>query len=365
MRTSLGTAGINTADNSRWLRTILLLAVAAIVAGLGAGASAPARAASEAREAPAPKQYTATEWAQLVTRAKREGTVTLYTTQIPALLAELATAFERKYGIKVTVNRQVDQVLLTQINAGFDSGNVQADVWIANSRPYVLGALKNGWVADARGPHFFDTGFDRKQFAKPGKAWIVGAAILGYGWNTQHHSRGLGSFRDLADASLAGRLGVLRPASPAAVDYWYWIRENLGAGFIERLAALKPRIYVSAIPMQQALASGEIAAGSFITTTVRDLISQGAPIQFKLPAKAWNSPWFAMILKQAPHPAAAQLLADYLASAEGQAVINRNGGAIRKNVRGTDFITPRITKLSELTPQKVTEFQNYWSSLFQ
>ena len=34
------------------------------------------------------------------------------------------------------------------------------DLWVNNSKPYVLGALKNGWVADAVGPHFFAKAFD-------------------------------------------------------------------------------------------------------------------------------------------------------------------------------------------------------------
>ena len=131
------------------------------------------------------------------------------------------------------------------------------------------------------------------------------------------------------------------------------------------MAALKPKIYVSAVPMQGSLGAGEITVGSFIGTTVKDLIDQGAPIGFKVPTNAWNTPCYAMILGRAPHPAAAQLLANYMVSREGQAVINRNAGAVLKGVPNATFIKPRIVKLKELTPQKIAEFQAYWNSLFQ
>jgi iron(III) transport system substrate-binding protein len=97
---------------------------------------------------------------------------------------------------------------------------------------------------------------------------------------------------------------------------------------------------------------------------VKDLIAQGAPIKFKVPANGWNAPYYAMILARAPHPAAAQLLANYMVSREGQAVVSKNSGAVLKGVPDTTFVKPRIVKLKDLTPQKVAEFQSYWDSLF-
>ena len=131
MRGSHGTVVLG-ARATRWLiRTILLLASVALMAALAAGAGAPARASSVAREAQAPTPYSQRQWTQLIATAKREGEVTIFSTQIPALLADMAKAFEAKCGIKVNVNRQVDQLLVTQINAGFSSGNVQADLWVS------------------------------------------------------------------------------------------------------------------------------------------------------------------------------------------------------------------------------------------
>jgi iron(III) transport system substrate-binding protein len=340
-------------------------ALLVLVAALIAAAATSATAAQRGPTATGPKPATKAAWAQLVARAKREGEVTLYTTQIPALVTSMAQGFEKKYGIKVNINRQVDNVLVAQINAGFSANKVQADLWVSNARGYVLGALKNGWVGDAVGPHFFDKRFDRAVFAKPGKAWIAGTAVIGYGWNKGLYSRGLAGFRDLTKPELKGRVGVLQPLSPAAVDFWLWIQERFGRGFITQLAAQQPKVYASTTTMQPALASGEISAGSFIGTNVKDLIAQGAPIGFALPEDAWNTPYYAMILKRAPHSAAAQLLADYMVSAEGQALLAKNSGSVLKGVADTYYVKPRITKLNELTPSKIAAFQSYWNSIFR
>jgi iron(III) transport system substrate-binding protein len=71
-----------------------------------------------------------------------------------------------------------------------------------------------------------------------------------------------------------------------------------------------------------------------------------------------------MVLKQAPHPAAAQLLADYMITQQGQATSQRAAGTVRKDVPNAYYVTPRQQNLKDLTPQKVTEFQASWNDMF-
>src|SRR5688500_15533120 len=54
---------------------------------------------------------------RLVERAKREGSVVLYTSLAPTESAPLAGAFEKKYGVKVTLWRALsDQVVQRTVN---------------------------------------------------------------------------------------------------------------------------------------------------------------------------------------------------------------------------------------------------------
>ncbi|HEY3183440.1 MAG TPA: extracellular solute-binding protein [Gaiellaceae bacterium] len=350
------------------IRLLLLsILVVALLAAFGSTASAnQAVSAGSTSAAATPKPASKAAWKKLVAAAKKEGSVTIYTTQNPVLLADMAAKFKEKYGISVTINRNIDSVLATQVTAEEGSGKAIADIWVCASKPLVLGALKNGWVVDAVGPDLFSKAFDRKIFAKPGKAFVVGEAILGVAWNTSQFP---GSVSDLPDVLKApsGRIGVISPSAPSIVDWYLWVEETYGKSFLQKLAALKPKKYPSSLPMGAAVVSGELAVGTFVPPTVLDQKAQGAPVNFKLPkgAKTWNAPYYGMVLKQAPHSAAAQVLANYMITKEGQSTSQRAAGTVRKDVSNAYYVTPRQQNLKALTPAKVSAYQAYWNDLFK
>jgi iron(III) transport system substrate-binding protein len=342
------------------------LIVAAAVLLLGVVAASAATAASEAT--PIAKPYTAAQWKAIVAKAKQEGSVSIYSSQHPVYLQDFANGFKAKYGITVNVNRNVDTVLVTQITAEQGAGNLKADLWVGASKPQVLGALKNGWITDAKGPSLYMSRYDRKLYAKPGKAFAVGAAVLGIAWNTKGFPQGVKDYPGFINQALAGgKIGVPDPkAAPAFVDFYLWLQETYGAGYLARLAALKPKIYISTLPMQQATTSGEIAGDTLAPATTRDLKAQGAPVDFAIPPKgAWNAPWWGMVLTKAPHPNAAQLLADYMLTPEGQGLVHKNYGSVLKGVPGTFYVPLRNQKLSNFTPAKVKAFNDNWDRLFR
>jgi iron(III) transport system substrate-binding protein len=347
-----------------------LAALAVALVAVGGAASAPTAtvSAKASPTAKAPTPYTAKEWTALVARAKREGSVALYSSHLPANLQRVAEAFKAKYGITVSVNRQIDSVLASQVTTEMGSGNVKADIWMQASLPIMLGAIKNKWLVDARGPSLFAKVYNRANYAKPGKAFAVGAAVLGLGWNKTLTTRNITDYPDLlASGVVRGKIGVPEPALPAFVDFYLWLKENYGEAYLRRLGATRPKIYASTLPMQQAMISGEIAAAVLTPATTVDLKEQGAPVDFAIPKKAgaWNAPWHGMILTKAPHPAAAQLLADFLVTRQGQELLNRRYGAVLRNVPGTYFVPLRRQNLSELTPAKIADFQRSWNAMFR
>ena len=349
------------------LGAVLTVALAASVAG-AAYAATTASTKSSLATAP-PHAATASQWAKLVAAAKQEGSVTLYTSQNPLFLADTAKAFQARYGITLTVNRNIDAVLTQQVATEENSGKVNADVLVLASRPIVLAMQKpdKQWVVNAVGPDLYSKGYDRTVFGGPGKANIVGEAILGMGWNTNLYSKPLTQLTDLLDPSLKGKIGVVQPSSPSLVDWYLWVEENYGKSFLPKLAAQAPKIYVSSLPMTQAVTSGEITAGSFVATSAINLKQQGAPIDFTVPkgkGVPWNAPWWGMVLKGAPHPNAAQLLMDYLVTKEGQATSQQHLGVVLRGLPDTYYIKPRVQDLKALAPAQVTAFQNYWNGLF-
>jgi iron(III) transport system substrate-binding protein len=340
---------------------VLVTLAAALVAALASTASASRHAAPSA----APKPATAAQWKALVAKAQQEGSVTIYTVSNPTSYANMAAAFKAKYGITVTVNRGVDNAILAQINAEESTGKAVADIWVATAKPYIYGALNHGWVADAVGPSFFGKQFDRKTYMF-GKAWISGEAVLGEAWNTQGYKGSITGVPDFTGSAFSGgKIGVPDPrVSTSFMDWYLWAEKKWGTSILQKLAAQNPKIYTSTLPMTQAVASGEILGAPVAAGTALTLKAAGAPIEFKVLPDNWNAPYFGMILKQAPHPAAAQLLANYMESPEGQATVSATAGAIYPNIPNTFYSKPRVQHLNDFTPAKVAALNALWVSLF-
>jgi iron(III) transport system substrate-binding protein len=341
-----------------------MIVILAIVAAAAAGTASGTTTATPA----APKPLSAAAWRAVIAKAKQEGTVTIYATHAPADLARLGARFKELYGINVVINRKVDNDLLVQVNAEMSTGKLVADIWDTTTKRFVLGALDNGWVVDAVGPNFFKKRYDRKKLMV-GKAWINGAAILSMAWNTRLYPQGVKDIPDFLNPAFAnGKLGMPDPRiSSSNVDWYLWLEKTYGKGIIERFAALKPKIYGSALATAQAVVAGEILGGPNAGGSVSaDLKTRGAPIQDKLANKGnnWNVAFMGMIFKQAPHPNAAQLLANYMLSPEGQALLNRGLGTAYPGVSGVNYSPPRVPRANDLSPAKVKTFIDYWSKLF-
>jgi len=342
-------------------------ACAAAVVAIAAVGVVAGPAVGQPAAAPTPKPLSTKAWNALIVKAKQEGAVTYYSGQTTLSLTALAAAFEKKYGIKVTINRVLDNVSRAQVNAEISTGKPIADVWELSSRAITLGALKNGWAVNAVGPHLFAKQFNRKK-NMVGKAVLVGAGVLGMAWNTQRVSGGVSDVTDFLKPQFAnGRLALPDPAvSPTIIDYYLWLQENYGADILTKLAAQHPKIYLGVQPLHQGIEVAEVDGSPYAAGTVLADKANGAPIDFKLPKKgAWNVPFHTLILKQAPHPAAAQLLMDYMVSPEGQAVMQPGAGALYPNIPNTYYVAPRKQNLKEFTPAKIAAFQAKFNSLFR
>jgi iron(III) transport system substrate-binding protein len=355
---------VATGSSSRWRipapRLTLAVAVFAAFAGTAAASvNHPAK-----KTATGPKPASAAAWKALIAKAKQEGSVTIYSPQAPDALATVASKFKALYGITVTVNRNSDNPLVAQINAEESTGKAIADIWTSASKPYVSGALKHGWVVDGVGPNFFKKRYDRKTYMF-GKAWIDGEAVLGVAWNTQAYHGTIKSVTDFLQPVFKGKINAPDPRiSSANVDWYLWAAQEYGSGFMAKLAAQNPKIYPSVLPATQAVASGEIIGATEGFGSALDLKAQGAPIDYGVVKNNWNAPMWGMILKQAPHPAAAQLLANFLLSPQGQAAVNHTTGAVYPNIPQTYYVPPRKINVKFFTKAKVDAFVARWTSLF-
>jgi iron(III) transport system substrate-binding protein len=307
----------------------------------------------------------------LVTAAKKEGKITIYSAQGLDALNNLAAAFEKEYpGIDVETVRGVDGDLSVKVETEFQTGKGIADMYVNASLSWVEAQAKAGRFLAPTGPELTGKGtYDVKQYVHEGNFFETNAAVLTFGWNTKLYPKGLTDYPDLLDPALAGKVGVIEPTAPSIVDFYLWLEETYGADYVTKLAAQKPRIYPSSLPMGEAMSSGEIAAGSFVAPiALVPAKAKGAPVDFKMPPSgAWGSRYYGMVLKTGPHPNAAQLFANFMVTEKGQELITPSAGSVLPNVPGTLITNDkvRVQDPSKLTPDAVAAYQKKWKSLFQ
>lgn len=307
------------------------------------------------------------DWDAVVAAAKAEGSVLLYSSQNPKRLDALKEAFGKAYPeITMEYVRGTDAEMNPKVEVEKQTGKGSADVHMVTDAAWITGAVDSGtYSVDLRGPDFDAPAYDRDKNVLGDKLFLTSAAVFAMGWNTDAVPGGFATPRDMLDEKYAGKIGVTNPQGIAAyVDFYGFYDKNFGPDFVAELAELKPRIYPSALGIAQALTSGEIVAAPGVQPLVAEEAA-GAPVKWELPEPAWGTPWYSHVLSAAPHPNAAQVLADFMVTAEGQAALNTGyasvlGGA-GSVANAADIALPDP---EQLTSEKIATYQQTWESLF-
>ena len=305
------------------------------------------------------------EWQKVIDAAKAEGTVTIYSGQGLKQLNDLADRFKAKYGINVQVVRDVETNLFPKVDVEFETGRGIADILVNSSYPVLLDQEAKGYMVPAVGPDFDNPAYDRATRMPNGTFFEASAAVLTFSWNTEIYPKGLKDYSDIFDPELKGMIGISLARAVGQVDYYLYLMENYGEDFVERLAEMEPRTYPGALPLAQAVSSGEIAVTIYGEPLV-DEKAAGAPVESGFAPEIWGARFYGMVLKTAPNPNAAQLLANFIVTEEGQEAIARKAGSALPDITGSVGSTDTIRRqdLSQLTPEKMAEFQARFDKLF-
>jgi iron(III) transport system substrate-binding protein len=317
---------------------------------------------------PAPAGVSESEWEAIVAAAQEEGKVTFYSAQGLDQLNDLAQRFSDEYGIELEVVRDIDSALIPKVEAEQQTGSGIADVIAQAGAAWSEQRGAEGWFVAPVGPAFDDPAYDRAtNVSADGTYFTSSAAVLTFGWNTSEYETGLTDYTSLLDPELAGgRIGVIEPAAASIVDFWLYLEEQYGEEFVAELAGQEPKIYPSSLPMAQALTSGEISAASFVQV-LSDEKEQGAPVDSGLAGEVWGARFNTSILETAPHPNAAQVLANFIVTQPGQEAIARKAASVLPDIEGavTTVDKVRVQDLAVLTPEFVADYQAEWNSLFK
>lgn len=311
--------------------------------------------------------------ADLVAAAQEDGGCTIYSSQALDNLNNLADGFEDEYGISVEVVRGTDGDNIPRLETELSTNTAGADLVVMASTGWVVDHAEAGdFVDPSASPQIAGLGdYDAAIYVHEGNYFEVGAAVLTFAWNTDLVPDGINDMEDLLDPELGGgKLGVIDPAiAPAVVDFWLWLGETYGEDFVEALAAQEPRIYPSALPIGEALTSGEIYATPYAAPVqLVPAAESGAPVDFGISeAGAWGAKYFGFIPRTADDPACAALLADFMLTATGQELVMGVAGTVIPDVPGSLITNDQVRDqdLEGTAPEPAAEYVEQWNAQFR
>jgi iron(III) transport system substrate-binding protein len=259
----------------------------------------------------------------LIDAAKKEGSVTWYTTQIiDQFVAPAAAAFEKKYGIRVNYVRANSEDVVLRIFNEAKANKVQADVFDGTgSKALVDAGLVLQWLPDSakRLP---------PQYVDANGYWIATNLYVHVtGINTDLVPRATEpkTYQDLLDPKWKGKMAwSAMPSSTAAPGFIGLILTEMGQD--KGMAYLRELAKQDIIPLGVSAreVANQLVAGEFplaLHMNINHIVisrQRGAPVDWIAiqPALAFLS--IIGKTKDSPHPNAGKLLIDYLVSSEGQ-----------------------------------------------
>jgi len=261
---------------------------------------------------------------RLVADAKKEGTLTLYSTMTVSDGKAFAEAFERKYGVRLVHWRTSSEKIVQRAVAETRAKRYEADV-IESSVPHMEALRREGVLED----------FDSPSLAElvpaaifPGNRQYVADRLVFFvmGWNTNlvKPSEIPTRYEDLLDPRWAGRITIEGTDVSWFAAVTRAMGEAKGLAYFRRLAAQKPQIRNGHILTAQLVASGEVPF--FLTAynnNIETLKGKGAPIDWRPLQPAFGQAAVVGVAKHAPHPHAALLFADFILSREGQEIYKK------------------------------------------
>ncbi|ABW13831.1 extracellular solute-binding protein family 1 [Parafrankia sp. EAN1pec] len=310
-------------------------------------------------------------WDQILSCAREEGTVTYYSSNIPNLNKAVGEALNAKYGIRVESYRDVDATIHQRVDAEIKTGKVVADV-VQTASPLTFQRMAEAGELRATAGPAFDSPDYRPEYRHADSQYFqTNSPFFVPAWNTDLLPAGLKDYSDLLKPELRGRIAIQDPSvSNVILDHYLWMERTEGPDFLPALAALAPRVYPSQVQSIEALAAGEVAATTIMSPSlIAPRKAAGAPVDYVLPSGGSypGSHFYASVLAGAPHPCAAQVLANFLVTSEGQDVVAENSASALPNVPGSPITIDKVeaTDPNKFTDEFVDDHLATWTKLFR
>jgi iron(III) transport system substrate-binding protein len=263
--------------------------------------------------------------ARLVERARKEGSVVLYTSLAPSESKPLAAAFEKKHGVKVELWRALSDKVVQRTIAEANARRHGVDV-IETNGPEMEMLAREKLLAAVYSPHSADL---PQNAIPPHRQWLpdrLNFFVVAYNTRQVQRAELPESYEGFADAKWKGRLGLEATDSEwMATLIKTWGTEK-GTAYFRRLAELKPDMRKGHVLFAELIAAGEVPIGLTVyNSNAETLKRKGAPIEWVPMKPVVARPQGVGVAAHAPHPNAALLFVDFVLSPEGQQLFESMG----------------------------------------
>ncbi|HEY4318936.1 MAG TPA: extracellular solute-binding protein [Herbaspirillum sp.] len=327
------------------------------------GESACAQAAPAAAPAGGPASYTGADRQQrLMEGAKKEGELMLYTSIQASDFADVAAAFEKKYGVKIKVWRSGSENILQRAVTEGRAGRYDADI-VETSGPELESLHREKMLQKVASPYLGDL---IEQAIPPHGEWIgTRLDIFTFAYNTKLVKKEdlPKTYEDLLDPKWKGKLGIEADDSDWFASVVNQLGEEKGVRLFRAIVAVNGvSVRKGHTLLMNMVSSGEVPlAMDIYNYKAEQMKNQGVPVDWFAITPAIAAPQAVAMFRRAPHPNAAVLFFDFMLSDAQPILQNHHFVMSGKKMK---------TALSEMPlkfiDSKVTLDENdKWSKLFE
>ena len=303
--------------------------------------------------------------AWLLERAKKEGSLTLYTSLSPTESGPLMAEFEKKYGIKVTVWRGLsDGVVQRVVNEARAKRHV-VDV-IETNGPEMEMLAREKVLSEFHSPHIADL---PQGMIPKHRLWMpdrVNFFVVAF--NTQKVKREdlPKHYEGFTEPKWKGRIAIESTDAEWMGGLVNALGEQRGMTFFKKLAEQKPDVRKGHILLAQMVAAGETDVGLTIyNANAQSLKQRGAPIDWAPIEPTLARPQGVGVARMAAHPHAAALFADFILSPDAQALLNSMGRPpanqkVKSNLNNFNYV---LTEPG-IVVDEAEKWNQHWNRLF-
>ncbi len=259
--------------------------------------------------------------------AKAEGKVVWYTSLAGGSYKEIVSVFEAKYpGVKVESFRAAGNDLVVRMEEEGKARKNIADTIETTEGSLIF--LRDGKLLRPYDSPYLDA-YPEEGKEPAGKGLVYWAlareSYIGFTYNKKLVPKEVvpKNFEGLLNPQLKGKMGIsIGQTSDKVIGA---IIKTKGEELVRKLKAQEIKLYsIEAPALVDVIAAGEIVASPAIFQTHTLLAaSKGAPLEWVPMDLVPTNVGSAAIAAQPPHPHAALLMADFLLSPDGQAVLER------------------------------------------